>query len=456
MTNNPIQISAKERSSPKRRPGPRVGEKVTELSLKGSEIRYRRLFEAAQDGIIILDASTEAVIDVNPFLIKLLGYSLDEFIGKKLWEVGAFKDIEASQQAFKALQKKKYIRYNDLPLKSKSGKLFQVEFVSNVYTADNKKVIQCNIRDITERRRVEKERQESDRRFREMLENIELIAVMLNSEGIVTFCNDHLLRLTGRSRVDVLGQNWFALFTPSELGLEDSFRAGIEHGALVPHLENEILTTSGERRLVAWNYTVLRDTEGRVIGVTAIGEDITERKRSEEAVLLSEAKFRSFIESAPLGVFVADNSGRYVDVNVAATEMLGYTEPELLHLSIPDILAPQSLEAGLQHFQRTVQEGFANGEFQFRRKDGTQFWATVISVRLREGLFMAYCQDITERKQTETRFNEQILELQRWHKATLSREGRIIELKREVNDLLGKAGQPPCYTSVISQVEKEK
>ena len=126
--------------------------KFANLSLEESELRYRRLFESAQDGILILEADTGAIIDVNPFLIKLLGYTRDEFISKKLWEMGAFKDIKASKNAFLALQQNEYIRYKDLPLKTKSGKLIQVEFVSNVYMAGKDKVIQCNVRDITERR----------------------------------------------------------------------------------------------------------------------------------------------------------------------------------------------------------------------------------------------------------------------------------------------------------------
>src|SRR5690349_8357687 len=123
--------------------------------IRTSELRYRRLFEAAQDGILILDAQTGAIMDVNPFLINMLGYSRAEFIGKKLWEMGAFKDIEASQEAFEALQKNEYIRYEDLPLRAKNGRLIDVEFVSNVYLVDSERVIQCNIRDITERKQAQ-------------------------------------------------------------------------------------------------------------------------------------------------------------------------------------------------------------------------------------------------------------------------------------------------------------
>src|SRR5215216_2680181 len=122
--------------------------------LIASELRYRRLFEAAQDGILILDASTGMIEDVNPYLIKMLGYSREEFVKKKLWEVGAFRDIEASKEAFEVLQANEYIRYEDLPLKAKDGHLIQVEFVSNVYLVGDEKVIQCDIRDITGHKRI--------------------------------------------------------------------------------------------------------------------------------------------------------------------------------------------------------------------------------------------------------------------------------------------------------------
>jgi diguanylate cyclase (GGDEF)-like protein/PAS domain S-box-containing protein len=119
--------------------------------LKISESRYRRLFETARDGILLLNAETAQIEDVNPFLIEMLGYSHEEFLGKKLWEVGSFADIAQSKEMFSELQTNGYVRYKDLPLKTKAGAKIAVEFVSNTYDCASVLVIQCNIRDITER-----------------------------------------------------------------------------------------------------------------------------------------------------------------------------------------------------------------------------------------------------------------------------------------------------------------
>ncbi|MBE0623265.1 MAG: GGDEF domain-containing protein [Burkholderiales bacterium] len=126
-------------------------------ALRASESRYRRLFEAARDGILLLNSETGQIEDVNPYLIELLGYSHAEFLGKKLWEVGSFADRDESREMFAQLQSNGYVRYDDLPLKTKAGAEVAVEFVSNIYDCAGTRVIQCNIRDISERKRMEEQ-----------------------------------------------------------------------------------------------------------------------------------------------------------------------------------------------------------------------------------------------------------------------------------------------------------
>jgi PAS domain S-box-containing protein len=126
--------------------------KLAENAVQISETRYRRLFESAKDGILILDAESGMIKDVNPFLIEMLGYSKEEFIEKAIWEIGFFGDLVANKDKFIKLQQDEYVRYENLPLETAYGKTINVEFVSNVYLVDDRKVIQCNIRDITERR----------------------------------------------------------------------------------------------------------------------------------------------------------------------------------------------------------------------------------------------------------------------------------------------------------------
>lgn len=130
----------------------------TEKVLESSERKYRRLFETAKDGILILDGATGRITDVNPFLLALLGYSFDELVGKRIWEISPFKDIAANQAAFQQLREKAYIRYEHLPLETKDGRRTDVEFISNAYDENGTGVIQCNVRDISARKQLEQQR----------------------------------------------------------------------------------------------------------------------------------------------------------------------------------------------------------------------------------------------------------------------------------------------------------
>ena len=153
-----------------------------EAAVEHSEVRYRRLFQMAKDGILILDADSGKVIDANPFMTTLLGFSHDEFLGKELWEIGLFRHIEESQAAYRELQKNGYVRYENLPLESRSGQKVEVEFVSNVYAENNHQVVQCNIRDITERSRLQRLTQEQAAALADLARRKDEFLAMLSHE----------------------------------------------------------------------------------------------------------------------------------------------------------------------------------------------------------------------------------------------------------------------------------
>ena len=173
--------------------------KHAEVAVQTSEVRYRRLFQTARDGILILDANTLKIIDANPFMTELLGYSRDEFLGKELWEIGLFEDERASQTAYQELQEKGYIRYDHLPLEAKNGERAEVEFVSNIYQVDHRPVAQCNIRDISERRLLEKQLTEQATALSDLHRRKDEFLAMLSHElrnPLAPISNAvHLLRL---------------------------------------------------------------------------------------------------------------------------------------------------------------------------------------------------------------------------------------------------------------------
>jgi len=170
-----------------------------EIAVQTSEVQYRRLFQNAQDGILVLDAITLEIIDANRFITELLGYSRDELLGKELWEIGFFGDKLASQTVYQELQERGYVRYEHLPLETKNGESAEVEFISNLYLVDDRAVAQCNIRDISERSRLERKLQEQADALADLQRRKDEFLAMLSHElrnPLAPISNAvHLLRL---------------------------------------------------------------------------------------------------------------------------------------------------------------------------------------------------------------------------------------------------------------------
>jgi PAS domain S-box-containing protein len=248
-------------------------------ALAASEVRYRRLFEAARDGILILDAETGLVVDVNPYLVELLGFSRAEFLGKRVWELGPLRNVVAARDAFSELQARDYLRYEDLPLQTRDGRSVDVEFVSNAYLVDNKKVIQCNIRDITERKRGEDALRENEARLRDITFSMGDWVWEVDENGVYTYSSSKGLELLG----DVIGKTPFDFMPPDEAKrMAATFSEIVARKAPIEDLENWNIGKKGRRICFLTNGVPILDEAGSLKGYRGVDKDITERKRAHD------------------------------------------------------------------------------------------------------------------------------------------------------------------------------
>jgi PAS domain S-box-containing protein len=274
--------------------------KRAEVALNISEARYRRLFESAKDGILILDAETARITDANPFIAELLDYSHEELMGKELWQIGVFEDVEASKAAARELQAKRYIRYEDLPLETKAGRRINVQFVSNVYSEGDRPVIQCNIRDISDRKQAEAKMREEERRFRTLVEQVRDYAIfMTDTQGRATSWNEGVRRVLGFGEGEWIGRDIVPLiFTPEDV--QDGVgQRDFDHATATGTAGDDrwMMKKDGTRFFALGIVTALRDEAGRLLGFTKVMRDQTERKKIEDrlrqvAADLSEADRR--------------------------------------------------------------------------------------------------------------------------------------------------------------------
>ena len=255
--------------------------KQAEEAMHASETRYRRLFETAQDGILILDADTGQIVEVNPFLINMLGFSRDQFLGKKLWEIGLFKDIVANKENFEELQRKEFIRYEDMPLETADGQRIAVEFLSNVYMVNNKKVIQCNIRDNTERKLAEEAQVASEIRYRRLFETAQDGILILDADtGQIVEVNPFLITMLGFSRDQFLGKKIWEIGLFKDIVANKENFEELQRKEYVRYEDMPLETADGQRIAVEFLSNVYTVNNKKVIQCNI--RNITERKKLEE------------------------------------------------------------------------------------------------------------------------------------------------------------------------------
>jgi PAS domain S-box-containing protein/putative nucleotidyltransferase with HDIG domain len=374
----------------------------SQRQLQESEEQYRRLFESTKDGILILDAETGKIIDANPFILDLLCYSFDELAGKVLWETGLLADVEANKKASEKLLSEEYIRHENMLLMSKDGRRVQVEFVSNNYAAGERKVIQCNIRDVTERVRAKELLIASHDLLKNVIENTPVRVFWKDTDLRFLGCNAAFAHDAGMScPEDLIGKDDFQMGwrDQAELYRGDDQQV-MDSGMPKLNYEERQTTPDGGTLWVRTSKVPLRAANGDIIGMLGIYEDITERRQSEENLKL----FRSLLDNSSDAIEVIDPATfQFIDVNETAHRALGYSREELLSMQLTDI-DPQASERQTQKIQEALHaRGSITFETHHRRKDSSRFPVEVSlsAVTAEKPYLVAVVRDITERKRAE-------------------------------------------------------
>ncbi len=311
----------------------------SEEAFERSEDRYRRLFETAHDGMLILNAETGKIKDANPYIQELTGYSKEELVGRELWEIGTFRHIVKNKERFEELVEGGFIRYEDLPLETKKGEEAPVEFVSNTYQVGGEKVVQCNIRDISERKKREEEIKERHRQIETFFSNLPGMAYrsLNDKDWTMKFLSDGCEKLTGYRPEELIEDNELSF---SELIIPEDRESVWEE--VQEALEKEepfqptyrIETKDGQKKWVWERGKGIFDEEGEVKFLEGIIQDITERKKMEEELRESEKRYRDLFESAKSAIIVHGPDGRIISANPYAEEAFGLEEKELKEKSL--------------------------------------------------------------------------------------------------------------------------
>jgi PAS domain S-box-containing protein len=353
----------------------------------------------------------------------MLGYTHEQLVGRALWEIGVFKDLTASREAFAELQRTGYIRYENLPLETSDGKHIAVEFVSNVYRVNHTRVAQCNIRDITERRRSDTALQESEQKFRSLFNVLPIGVSILDQQRKLVDVNPALETILDMPRAELLaggtvGRQYLrADGTPMPPDELPSVRAYHEQRT-IPGTEIGIVKEDGEVHWVSVG-AVPFPLPGLGVAVTTV--DVTERRRVQKALQESEERFRLAFENASTGMCLVGLDASYLRVNSAMCAMLGYTREELEGKHIADISHPddQDTSPAFVHQVLTDGGGCANYEKRYLHKQGYIVWAHVSLSLVRDDqgsplYFVSQIRDITARKEAERALQEREEALRRY------------------------------------------
>jgi PAS domain S-box-containing protein len=252
--------------------------KVAEERLRISENRYRRLFEASSDGILMVDPQSGLITDVNSFLLQLLGFTREQVVDRELWQVGLLPDQPTQKAFLRQVLRQRVLRYEMVELAATDGSPCYVEWVSTLFQANGHQVLQCNLRDITDRKRAE----EAGLHLAAIVSSSEDAILSKDLDGIIISWNAAAERIYGYSAQEIVGQPVTLLFPPDSSDEFKQIMERIRRGERVDHYETTRVRKDGSLLSVSVTVSPIKDSRGTIIGASAIARDISKRKELEQ------------------------------------------------------------------------------------------------------------------------------------------------------------------------------
>ena len=268
-------------------------------------------------------------------------------------------------------------------------------------------LIEKTIQYAIERNKSEQELRKSEEKYRYLIDNMNEGVFIADVKGKITFANIALARIHGFENPDNLLNISFIDFVDPSMRdeMEQNFKIEIQTGEILPIQFFSIIKSDGSLVYVQVQPNLIYEGK-EIVGTMGIMQDITERKQAQKELMESENKFRSYIDRAPGGIFIIDNTGKYIELNKPAYQRIGYTEEELKKLHISDLLAEESLDEGLQHFERLMTTGSASADLWHKHKNGSKVCLTIDAVKLTNTRFLGFARDITSRKIIEAELKQ--------------------------------------------------
>ena len=282
-------------------------------------LRLAEAIDATVDAIYLVDRASMRFVHVNNAACRMLKQSREELLALGPAGVLSIPEDELARTYDSIIASGKPSMAVEMLRQRNDGSQVWIELRREAQRSGDGWLIVTMVQDITNRKRVSDTLAESDRRFSDMMANIDLLSIVIDPESRIIYCNDYFLSLTGWRREDLLGEQFVDLMVPADLRdeVQDVHSAMVGDLPAARHHENEILTRSGERRLIRWSNTVLRSASGEMLGTASIGEDITERKRAEDEVLRLNADLERRVIKRTAALEAANNELEAFDYSIS-------------------------------------------------------------------------------------------------------------------------------------------